>query len=157
MQAATQAAGKTSRRIWLASASGIASYGIFHDRSRCLGNYFARTFSRSRMIPAKARNELFTALALGKTFATSASKTTTFVPCAKRRAYLPRTPREKSYRGRIAGSPVLLVAFFISFSFSFAGAPGADHADIITPFGMDDNQQFAPVGLADDDEPVLGL
>ena len=43
----------------------------------------------------------------------------------------------------MAGSPVLLVAFFINFSFSFAGAPGADHADIITPFGVDGNQQFA--------------
>ena len=109
------------------------------------------------MIPASARNELFTALALGKTFATSASKTTTFVPCAKRRAYLPRTPRQKSYSGRMAGPPVLLVACFINFSFSFAGAPGADHADIITPFGVDDNQQSASVRLADDNEPVLGL
>ena len=35
-----------------------------------------------RMMPARARNESFTVSALGNTFATSASSTTTFVPCA---------------------------------------------------------------------------
>lgn len=92
------------------------------------------------MIPASARNELFTSSALGKTFATSDSKTTTFVPCAKRRAYLPRTPREKSYSARISGLADLLAAFFISFSFTFTGASCADDADIIAPFHVDDNQ-----------------
>jgi hypothetical protein len=65
------------------------------------------------MILASARREVFTALALGNTSATSDAKTTTLLPCAKRRAYLPRTPREKSYSARIvAASFVLLTGFF---------------------------------------------
>src|SRR5438093_477246 len=95
------------------------------------GNYFARTFSRRRMIPAKPRNALFTVSLLGKTLATSDSKTTTFAPCANRRAYLPRTPREKSYSARICESADLLARFFIGLSLSFADASGADDADII--------------------------
>ena len=108
-------------------------------------------------MPASARKELFTTLLLGKALATSDSSTTTFVPCAKRRAYLPRTPREKSYSSRIAGSLDLLAGFFICFAFSFAGATGADHAKIIAPFHVDDNQQLSLMRLADDDEPVFHL
>jgi len=48
-------------------------------------------------------------------------QTTTFVPCANRRAYLPRTPREKSYSARICEPAGLLTRFFIRLSFSFAG------------------------------------
>ena len=42
----------------------------------------ARGFFWRRMMPASARKESFTASALRNTFATSASITTTFVPCA---------------------------------------------------------------------------
>jgi len=55
---------------------------------------------------------------------------------------LPRTPREKSYSPRISGSAALSVAFFIALSFTPARLPGADDANIIAPFRMDNNQQF---------------
>src|SRR3989442_1625517 len=70
---------------------------------------------------------------------------------------LPRTPREKSYSARICESADLLARFFIRFSFSSAGASGADHADIISPFRVDDNQQFSLIRTSDDNEPVFGL
>ena len=108
-------------------------------------------------MPAGARKELFTALELGKTLATSDSKTTTFVPWANRRAYLPRTPFEKSYSSRMGGSADLLLAFFIRFAFSFAGAARADHADTITSFRVDANRQFSLVRAAEDDKPPLNL
>ena len=59
-------------------------------------SYFATADFCFRMICARARKELFTASAFGKARATSGSSTTTFVPSACRRAYLPRTPAEKS-------------------------------------------------------------
>lgn len=106
-------------------------------------SHFARALSRSRMIPASARNELFTDLLLGKTLARSASSTTRFVPCANRRAYLPRTPREKSYSPRRSASA--LAVFFIRFSFSTAGPSRTDDADIVAPVRVDDNQQSSSV------------
>jgi hypothetical protein len=36
----------------------------------------------------------------------------------------------------------LSVAFFIALSFTPARPPGADDANIIAPFRMDNNQQF---------------
>src|SRR6185436_18197603 len=77
------------------------------------------------MIVAKGRNERFTASALGNTFATSGSSTTTFVPSAYRRGYFPRTPPAKSYSCRISGSLDLRSVFFIHFLFP----PGADDTD----------------------------
>src|SRR5450755_4031115 len=47
------------------------------------------------------RSEAFTLLELGNFFAISGSRTTTFVPCAERRAYFPHWPCEKSYSSRI--------------------------------------------------------
>lgn len=44
--------------------------------------YFAESDLRRPMISARLRRELFTALALGKTFATSGSNTTTLLPRA---------------------------------------------------------------------------
>src|SRR2546425_897503 len=43
-------------------------------------------------------------------------------------------PREKSYSACISGAAALSVAFFIALPFTPARAPGADDADIITPF-----------------------
>jgi len=120
-------------------------------------DYFAKASSRWRMMRAKTRSDLLTASLLGKTLATSDSSLTRFVPCANRRAYLPRTPREKSYSARISGLADFLAAFFIRSSFSFVHAPRADHAEIIAPLRVNDNQQFPPVRLAEDDEPALGL
>jgi len=59
------------------------------------------------------RSERFTAFELENTLATSGSKTTTFVPCAWRRAYFPRTPCEKSYSFRIDSRVDLLRVFLI--------------------------------------------
>ncbi len=53
-----------------------------HQRWSRMAYLVASAFLCRRMMPASARNESFTALALGNTFATSASSTTTFVPCA---------------------------------------------------------------------------
>jgi hypothetical protein len=48
-------------------------------------------------------------------------------------------------------------AFFIALSFSSAGAPGADDADIITPFRMHDNQQFPLMRMAKHNQAVFRL
>lgn len=45
----------------------------------------------------------------------------------------------------------LLAAFFIRSSFSFVRAPRADYAEIIAPLRVNDNEQFPPVRLAEDD------
>jgi hypothetical protein len=78
--------------------------------------YFSASDFRRRMISARLRNELFTALAFGKTFATSGSNTTTLLPRVWRRAYFPRTPFEKSYSRSI--SLFFSGAFFMIPSFS---------------------------------------
>lgn len=116
-------------------------------------------------MPASARSDSFTAAALGNAFATSGSSSTTFVPCAKRRAYLPRTPPAKSQFSCIAGTAVLPVAFFTSEhafishrhphrrvaqrAFAVAGADGAD----LEPVGVAGEQigrgEAAAAGRAD--------
>jgi len=47
--------------------------------------------------------------------------------------------------------------FFILFSFAPARAPGADDADIITPFCMHHNQQFVQMRPSQNDETIFGL
>ena len=86
-----------------------------------------------------SRSEIFTTFELGNTFATSGSNTTTLVPCAKRRAYLPRSLCEKSYSFWISLPADLFDAFFITFAFSAAGTSRANDADIIASIGMNDN------------------
>lgn len=89
------------------------------------------------------RSEMFTALELGNTLATSGSRTTTFVPCAKRRAYFPRSPCEKSYSSRIGFRAGLFDVFFIILAFPPADPSCADNANIIASVRVNDNEQFA--------------
>src|SRR5436189_32260 len=69
-----------------------------------------------------SRSARFTASEVRKTFATSGSRSTTFVPLAQRAAYLPRTPPAKSTSSGISGS--LGWFFFIGCSL----APPLDFA-----------------------------
>lgn len=89
------------------------------------------------------RSETFTALELENTLATSGSRTTTFVPCAERRAYFPRSPCEKSYSFRIGFRADLFDVFFIILAFPPAGPSGTDNANIIVSVRVNDNEQFA--------------
>lgn len=70
------------------------------------------------------RSETFTALELENTLATSGSRITTFVPCAERRAYFPRSPCEKSYSFRIGFRADLFEVFFIMLAFPPAAPSG---------------------------------
>ena len=88
------------------------------------------------------RSEAFTLFELGNLFATSGSRTTTFVPCAERRAYFPRSPFEKSYSPSIPFC-VGLLDFFIKLALSPAGSPRANDANIVASVGVNDNEQFA--------------
>lgn len=88
------------------------------------------------------RSEAFTLFELGNFFATSGSRITTFVPCAQRRAYLPRSPCEKSYSSRIPFRGGLL-DFFIKLTLSPAGSPRANDANIVASVSVNDNEQFA--------------
>jgi hypothetical protein len=97
------------------------------------------------------RSDAFTFFDVGKTFATSGSKTTTFVPSAQRRAYFPRRPCEKSYSSRIPFRSDLLDFLFIKSVLSTAFASGADDADIIAPVSVNDNEQIAAKCSADRD------
>src|SRR6266404_1767762 len=60
-------------------------------------------------------------------------------------------PFEKSYSGRISASADLVDVLFIIFPFAPAGAPGADDANSIASFGVNDNQQFLFVGMPQND------
>lgn len=87
------------------------------------------------------RSEALTLFELVNFFATSGSRTTAFVPCAERRAYFPRSPREKSYSSRTPFC-VGLLDFFIKLTLSPAGWPRADDANIIGSLSVNDNEQF---------------
>ena len=76
------------------------------------------------------RNAAFTARAVGNAAATSGARTTTFVPCAYRFAYLPRTPPLKSYSARMGLSRTWPVGFFISAPLAAAGLACTDEADV---------------------------
>jgi hypothetical protein len=104
------------------------------------------------MIP---RSETLTTFELGNTLATSGSRTTTLVPCAWRRAYLPRSPCEKSYSFGFCLRPDLFCIFFITLAFSTAGPSRANDPDIIAAIRVNDNEQFAGKGSAHRNEPFF--
>src|SRR3989304_7486325 len=101
---------------------------------------------------ASARRASFTAIASGKSSATSGSKTTRFVPAAKRAAYLPRIPPRKSYSG--SGSSAFTCcfgdrlgrAFFIHPPFAARGGSRADDLNDILALGVHHNQPAARRG-----------
>jgi hypothetical protein len=77
------------------------------------------------------RSASFTAAESGNAFATSGSRTATFVPAAKRRAYLPRWGfpiAEKSYSARMSETSELL-RFFIEASLTAGDTPSCDDPD----------------------------
>ena len=76
-----------------------------------------------------------------------------FVPRANRRAYLPRTPREKSYSGFMSGS--VFVFFFISASLAAGRYPGGNDTNSMAPFSVDDNNEPPTVGMPDQDKTML--
>ncbi len=85
------------------------------------------------------------------------------VPSAKRLAYLPRTPREKSYSGRTSLSILLaaffvgavLVAFFILDPFSTGGESSVYDSRIVTTLDVSDDQQPVLIGDAQHQESPL--
>ncbi len=99
---------------------------------------------------ASVRRASLTAVESGKIAATSGDSATRFVPSAKRAAYLPRAPPEKSMSGtedffRCDG----LRAFFILFSLSSVLTPCADDTRILSPIGVADDEEVAPVRYAE--------
>src|SRR5687767_15975484 len=78
------------------------------------------------------RRARFTASELGNFSATSGSRTTTFDPSANRLAYLPRTPPEKSYSGRMSSSDSLCL--LIAAYFSWCRLARADDPDAFSLF-----------------------
>jgi hypothetical protein len=104
----------------------IRRWAAYAKAPACQGSQGTDAFSRMIF-----RSEAFTAFELENTLATSGSKTTTFVPCAYRRAYFPRTPCEKSYSSRIDSRLDLLGVFLIELALSTAGYSCTDDADII--------------------------
>ena len=76
-----------------------------------------------------------------------------FVPRANRRAYLPRTPREKSYSGFMSGS--VFAFFFISASLAAGRYPGGNDTNSMAPFSVGDNNEPAAEGMPDQDEAML--
>ena len=73
-----------------------------------------------------------------------------FAPSAKRFAYLPCTPPEKSYSGSMSSEGDSALALFM-FSFLMARRDaGTDNADILSPLGGNDNQ-----GLSGNEWPVI--
>ena len=91
------------------------------------GAYDARALPFGRTDLARTRSAWFTALVSGKTAATSGSRTTMLLPSAKRAAYFPRTPRLKSYSGRM--SVLALGFFFIDSTLNSRRETGADDVD----------------------------
>jgi len=84
------------------------------------------------------------------------------VPWAKRPAYLPRTPPEKSYSGRSSsrtrfdlGARVVLLAFFIPVPFPTAGGSSADDSNGIAALHMGDHHEMVASRATDQDEPFL--
>ena len=108
------------------------------------------------MMPANARNARFTDAASGKTAATSGSSVTGFSLLPYRSANRFRSPRLKSYSGRISsgstlvarGFPVFLgldVPFFIVNALSARSLAGADDPDRVSAFGKHNRDETGPV------------
>ncbi len=99
---------------------------------------------------ASERRARFTEAEFWKTFATSGSSFTMFVPLANRCAYLPRTPFEKSYSGRRSLRGFLRLVFFIVAALCGGCEPSADKPDdILLLFGVDYNHQLILCGDAE--------
>lgn len=94
-----------------------------------------------RAMAVRARSAWFTDRDSVNTRATSGSSTTTFVPPANRRAYFPRTSREKSYCFNISGSRLAGLRLFILLPLGLPRPAGADQADPAAPLGMRHNEE----------------
>jgi hypothetical protein len=81
------------------------------------------------------------------------------VPLAKRAAYLPRTPFEKSYSARIslvrATRLAGLLAFFIDNPFPTAGGSSANESYRVATLDVDDHDKMLSSRLPDQDEPFF--
>ncbi len=85
----------------------------------------------------------FTALSLGKAFATSGASTTTLVDWPIRRAYFPRTISPKSdllYSGR-SSSTLDDLGFFMNVSFTLRCKTRADDTNAVLPLRVGNDQQ----------------
>ncbi len=81
------------------------------------------------------------------------------VPAEKRLAYLPRTPSEKSYSGRMVDRRDTdlrdLFAFFICLSLAVTGGSSASDPDDVAALHMGDHYKMPSEGLADQEEMLL--
>ena len=75
------------------------------------------------------------------------------MPSAKRFAYLPRTPPEKSYSARISEDFVarraVLAVFFIGIPFPTGGGPSTNNSNRAVALDMGDNDEMLPDRPAD--------
>ena len=74
----------------------------------------------------KGADRSLTDFECGKASSSSESSKTKLVPLRFRSTYLPRTPPEKSYSGRISAEARLEGLFFVAASFMIGYAAGAD-------------------------------
>ena len=97
----------------------------------------------------RMRRMPFTSLEFLKTFATSGSSTTIFVPLAKLFAYFPLTPFEKSYSAFMSVSLVFALLFFICSPFPPGCQARADDSNRRSPLSMRYDRQPMSQGLSE--------
>ena len=83
-----------------------------------------------------ARSASFTDFESRNTLATSGSRMTMFAPSRYRSAYLPRTPREKSYSSRNSSIRAVSGSFFIPSPFSCCRQPSIDQTNRVATHGV---------------------
>src|SRR5947208_8381078 len=108
-----------------------------------------RLLSRTDSVMCKtARKASLTAASVGKTSASSGSRSTRLVPARYCLMYLPRTPPfidAKSYSGRMSFAGLRL-AFFIKSSFLLCCSSGANDPNRITVLGVGYHEETSPTG-----------
>ncbi len=107
-------------------------------------------------IERRSRRASFTDFESGNARLNSGSRSTTLVPARYRSTYLPRTPPEKSYSGRISTADRLERGFFLVFP-TFMPCRGAstDQSRPLSSHSMNHYQEPSLVGHADGDKALL--
>src|SRR5205823_2456813 len=117
-----------SRRSSTGRRSGSQSYRVAPGEFVFGQGFAVRAVLRA--IFASARRASLTDSGSGNAAATSGASTTTFVPAAYRRAYLPRSPRLKSYSASMSGPAFFVLdALFIILPLAPGRRAGADDPD----------------------------
>ena len=109
----------------------------------CAADCMARR-GRAGSVRQSFRRAALTARAVGNASATSSSSKSTFVPCANRFAYLPRTPPLKSYSARMVSTSRTRLGFFFFMDTPLAAAGWAS--------AYESNARLATLCMNDDED-----